>query len=103
MSDRALDKLMDYNWPGNVRELRNVIERAVILAGDGVVTRDQLSFEMLDEDPGDRIQTEDLREATAVFERNHIRSVLDRVDGDRQEAARRLGIDPSTLYRKLQD
>lgn len=101
VSDEAMDVLVDYPWPGNVRELRNVIERAVILAEQGSVTLENLSFCTSEDTVKRKDQPDDLRKAVREFEQRHIRSILKDVNGNRKEAANRLGIDPSTLYRKL--
>jgi NtrC-family two-component system response regulator AlgB len=96
-SEGALKRLSSYRWPGNLRELRNTIERAVILAPD-----DQINERFLPENPpaaldakitvGGEISLETLEEA-------HIRSVLGRASS-LDAAAKTLGIDPATLYRK---
>ncbi len=86
----TLLKLRRYDWPGNVRELRNLIERSVILgafpdafSGDGSVTGAQ-AIENLD-----------------LVTQRHILRMLDRCDGNRAEAARRLGVSRKTIDRKL--
>jgi len=103
ISDAALEVLNEYSWPGNVRELRNVVERAVILTDEGIIEEEDLSFDRVQRQDPSLGETDDLKKARERFERRHIRSVLERVDGDRTEAAKRLGIDPSTLYRKLKE
>lgn len=92
--------LLAYPWPGNVRELENVIERAMILA-----TGDFLGVGDLPPDITGSVQfpdlSDNLREAVKAYEREHIRQVLLSAGGNREEAARRLGVNPSTLYRKM--
>lgn len=84
---RAL--LLRYDWPGNIRELRNLIERAVILGG----FPDRIGTALTEED---RPRSENL----ADIERRHILAVLRQTQGDREEAARRLGISRKTIDRK---
>jgi DNA-binding NtrC family response regulator len=90
--------LLRYPWPGNVRELRNVLEQALVLL-DGSVLRES------DLPPISSVRTssgpENLRAARQVFEREHIERVLERYGGDKEAAARALGVDLTTLYRKL--
>ena len=104
ISTNAAEKLLAYAWPGNVRELRNVMERAVAL------TRyEQLAVEDLPEkvrdyrsdqvvisgcDPADLIPMEEV-------ERRYIQHVLNAVGGNKTTAARILGFDRKTLYRKM--
>jgi len=87
IDDRIRASLARYNWPGNIRELRNLIERTVILGtfpeGFERTVYDRRSDESLDE-----------------VERRHILSMLHETDGDREEAARRLGISRKTIDRK---
>lgn len=89
LDEETLLKFARYDWPGNVRELRNLIERSVILgtfpeefAGTGVVTG-AAAVENLD----------------MVMQR-HMMRVLDACDGNRAEAARRLGVSRKTIDRK---
>jgi len=111
----ALAILGAYAWPGNVRELSNVIERAVILASDETITPIDLPTELgapesLPEASTPTIalpavaRDEDcnLDRAVLQFQRAHIASVLDRVHGSREAAAKLLGLSPATLYRYLQ-
>ncbi len=90
LDEQTLLKLRRYDWPGNVRELRNLIERSVILgafpdafAGSGAVTGAQ-AIEDLD-----------------IAMQRHILHVLDLCDGNRAEAARRLGVSRKTIDRKM--
>lgn len=88
-----------YPWPGNLRELRNVIERAVILAGSDTIQPGDLPEEFGSKpEPGIAVGS---RVTIDALEAEHIRRVL-AVSRNLEEAARTLGIDPATLYRKRQ-
>jgi len=98
LSREALAALMSHPFPGNVRELENAIQAAIALAPEENITVDDLRLEVEMRD-----QPKDLGPLTlGEVERRHIKSVLQAVEGNRQEAARILGIDRTTLYRKLQ-
>ena len=93
----ALDSIQSYPWPGNIRELQNVIERAVILCSAEQIDVDLLSISESAERRsrpriGDALSLEDL-------ERSHIRGVMANASS-LDHAAKTLGIDVSTLYRK---
>lgn len=90
----AIARLQSHGWPGNLRELRNVIERAVILAPGDVVDGALVGVGAQREriEIGDDVTVEEV-------EREHILRVLAR-HGHPEEAARVLGIDPATLWRK---
>ncbi len=97
----ALRRLTAYPWPGNVRELQNTIERAMISArGDWLLAKD-LPAELAEEPSNGTPRADDLRAAVRTYESEHIRTVLRECGGNREEAARRMGINPSTLYRKM--
>jgi DNA-binding NtrC family response regulator len=92
--------LESYRWPGNVRELANVLERAMILNDGGLIRQGDL--------PGFLTELkvsmeDDLKLARSAFERAHVRRVLDKCGGDKRRAAELLGIDLSSLYRKLEE
>ncbi len=101
-SKGAMKLLLSYAWPGNVRELENTIERAAILAETDVIHSHDLP---------DKLRTNALP-AGAEFdngnvtledlEREHIKRVLGKVEGNKDRAAQMLGIHVSTLYRKMQ-
>ena len=95
---------MDYDWPGNVRELENVIERGVVLATGPLIDR-ELVPESVRTSPGFfqippvSVPPEgiNLREVIASFERRIIESTLDATGGVQKDAARLLGLKPTTL------
>ena len=96
-----LHKLEVYDWPGNVRELKNVIERAVILANDDILTVDVLPYEM-------QHQSDHSTKSMSAFSMNsveklHIQKVLNHTKGNKAETARLLEIGIATLYRKLDE
>jgi two-component system, NtrC family, response regulator AlgB len=98
-SQAVTDAFAAYAWPGNLRELRNVIERAVILA-----TGEDIELADLPEELGvrsDPAVTVGAKVTLAALESEHIRRVL-ALSRNLDEAARTLGIDPATLYRKRQ-
>jgi DNA-binding NtrC family response regulator len=99
----AMQKLCAYNYPGNVRELENLIERGVALASGGMLVEADLpagfAASAVHRDPGSRAGGE-IRTLECV-ERSHILDVLAEVGGNRAMAARLLGIDRVSLWRKL--
>ncbi len=105
LSKDVMHHLLNYHWFGNIRELRNVIERAIILAEDGIITEQCLPIEIVKELPssfkGISIDFEHL--PIQIVERRHIIHVLDSVSGNRSQAAEILGISRKTLYRKLKE
>jgi NtrC-family two-component system response regulator AlgB len=100
LAPETLARMRAYPWPGNVRELQNVIERAVILCPQAVVTPEHLSLgtaaaaDMGAPAPavGDPVTLD-------ILERRHIEAVVANSE-TLEAAARTLGIDGSTLYRK---
>lgn len=88
-----------YAWPGNLRELRNVIERAVILAAGETIELGDLPDEF--HEPGPPAVTVGARVSLEALEAEHVRRVL-QTARNLDDAAKTLGIDPATLYRKRQ-
>ena len=98
----VMTALINYNWPGNVRELQNAVERAFTLSGDAIDldslpprVRDTAAGQLPLRDP------DGLRPTLDEVERRHILDTLSSVNQDKTRAANILGIDLSTLYRKL--
>jgi len=100
ITNGAMRALLNHEWRGNVRELENVIERAMIFAEDRNIGVEDLPFETagISDDV-----SEDLKEALAQFERQHILYSLRRHGYDKAETARSLNIGISSLYRKLEE
>jgi len=99
VSADALERLRRHSWPGNVRELENAIERALVLGSGLVIEIDDLPEALkitLAPQPGGRLDR-----PLAAVEREHILKTLRAVDGNKSAAARLLGLDRKTLYRKL--
>jgi two-component system response regulator HydG len=104
LSPAVADKLLAYPWPGNVRELRNAVERAVALATYEEITVEDLPERIRAyEAKGLVLGGNDPRELASLdtIDRRYIEHVLKTVGGNRTEAARILGLDRKTLYRKL--
>jgi len=105
LSTAAAERMLAYDWPGNVRELGNCLERAVALA----------HFEEIQvEDLPEKIRNQQSRKAAPMsgsdhaelltleeVERRHVLRVLEACHGNRTDAAKVLGLDRKTLYRKL--
>lgn len=89
---QAMDRLLRHEWPGNVRELMNAVERAVVLARTEYLDEDE--FPLI---PGEAGPEGELREV----EKATILRTLDLTNGNKSEAARRLGITRRTLHKKL--
>jgi DNA-binding NtrC family response regulator len=98
----AIAALESYPWPGNVRELRNVIERAVLLASSGVITRNDLPLaSQAAHANGSEPESQQL--TLADLERRHIEAILARSNWHQGRAATQLGISSKTLYRKIRE
>lgn len=106
VDEAVAERLLAYSWPGNIRELRNVIERAVTLTRHNVLTVEDLPEKVRDhrsstvyiggDDPTELVPMEEI-------ERRYIAHVLKAVDNNQSQAAKILGVDRKTLYRKLKN
>ncbi len=103
ISSPAADKLMGYSWPGNVRELQNCIERAVALTRHAELTVEDLPDKLRNYRGWDGLPSSPSGELLSLeeVELRYIHHVLDRVGGNKRRAARILGVNRATLYRKL--
>ena len=104
LAPAAAEKLLAYDWPGNARELQNCMERAIALARYDEIGPDDLPERIRDHSPVRlMIATDDAAGLLSLqeVERRYIARVLTVVDGNKTTAARVLGIDRKTLYRKL--
>ncbi len=101
MDAEFLRLLLRYDWRGNVRELKNVLERAVILADEELLTADTLppEFQAVPAAEEEPTSSHNLR----ALEKRQIQLVLQEVGGNKTEAARQLGIGVKTLYRKIEE
>jgi two-component system response regulator HydG len=102
IAPEALDAIMAYDWPGNVRELENALEHAAILARGEVIGPDALP-ERITARKAEPLVGERVHQNPTLdqVERAYIVWVLQNEGGNKTRAAQVLGIDPSTLYRKL--
>ena len=100
MTEDAMRRLMAYDWPGNVRELENAIERAVALGSGPFVNVHDLPSN-LQYPTSDRAPAKEEVLPLEELERRAILNTLRQTGGDKQAAARALGIGKTTLYRKL--
>ncbi len=102
LSESALELVQAYNWPGNVRELENALERAVILSDSDVIPPSALPERVTTLTPERLIEDRPTPNPTLeTIERAYILWVLNSEGGNKTRAAETLGIDPSTLHRKL--
>ena len=99
ISDEAMSALRNYDWPGNVRELENAVERAFILSGDGIEIGDLP--QRVRRAVGTAELSDNGRPSLEEVERRYVFETLESTGQDKVAAARILGIDLSTLYRKL--
>jgi transcriptional regulator with GAF, ATPase, and Fis domain len=99
----ARKRLLGHGWPGNVRELRNLMERLAYLSADDKIDADDLSF-ILSPGASSSSAIEEnlpLTEATAKFQMQYIERHIARARGNMTDAAERLGLHRSNLYRKM--
>ena len=104
ISRSAIDILQSYSWPGNVRELENTMERAVVLTKDSIITPDDLPNnikDISDEEISSNHIIVPLGTSLDEIELKVIKQTLKAVGGDKNIAARLLGIASRTIYRKM--
>ena len=102
LAAEALDAVMVYEWPGNVRELDNALEHAVVLTRGNLIEASSLPERITKRRKEPLVAERSYRNPTLeVIERAYIMWVLQAEGGNKTRAAEVLGIDPSTLYRKL--
>ena len=101
ISEEAQDIMTDYHWPGNVREIKNVIERAVVLTQDRVITQKDLPANISSNKVEDRKFSIPFGTPLREIERKIIVETLKRSKGDKEVTAKLLGITPRTIYRKM--
>ncbi len=103
--DEAMQVLLRYRWPGNVRELENVVERAVVLSRSPRIGVSDLPAKLTDPvvaaEPGESYAPMPLKEALEQPERKIIEAALRANAWNRQVTARQLGINRTTLYKKM--
>ncbi|KPJ58918.1 MAG: Fis family transcriptional regulator, partial [Deltaproteobacteria bacterium DG_8] len=108
VSPEALKYLVRYHWPGNVRELENIIERLVILKGEGTIEQEDLPEKLLGSEWADMLPFVDIPEngisfntAVSEFERELILRALNKTNWVKNRAARLLQLKRTTLVEKM--
>ncbi|WP_066386314.1 sigma-54 interaction domain-containing protein [Neobacillus mesonae] len=113
ISPEVLQEMLQYEWPGNIRELRNIVERLVVFATDGVIRKEYLLFSAsrtaaLNNQLLPSIESQEkqhiilsLQEEMDRHERKILQRALKIVNGNKLECAKRLGITRATLYNRL--
>ncbi|MBI5581509.1 MAG: sigma 54-interacting transcriptional regulator [Deltaproteobacteria bacterium] len=100
ISENAMQVLLNYTYPGNIRELENILEHALILCSENTLRRKHLPDYLRQRPPASGTRPEKVK-AAGSSERTRILAALRRSEGSRALAARSLGMDRSTLWRKM--
>jgi two-component system nitrogen regulation response regulator NtrX len=108
---QALTALSKHSWPGNVRELRNLVERLVIMCPESEISEESVDLLL---NPGQHqspaargitldapYRIDDFKEAKREFERQYLRNILQKHNGNVSQTAERIGLERSHLYKKL--
>jgi DNA-binding NtrC family response regulator len=105
IQDEALAALRSYDWPGNIRELEHTIERAVLLGKGALIGVEDLPDHLVARGESAIVLAQALARQFTLrdLEREYIGKVLETAHGNKTEAARILGVDRTTLYRKLEE
>lgn len=98
-SESALQKLNNYSYPGNVRELQYIMERAIIMADNDVLTADDLIFSSIENTSPEAETFDDM--PLSMVEKTTILKVIEKHNGNITRAAKELGLTRTALYRRL--
>lgn len=104
LSKVALRQIAQYSWPGNVRELMSALERSVIVADDDVKVLDRVDIHPIDEHPADRLNEQSgigIWDTLQGVELQTIEKAIAASDGRVSQAAKDLGMNRATLYKKI--
>jgi len=104
IEEDAMEILLNYHFPGNTREIKNLIERLVLLARDGRITKDIIPLDIKFKDQNmlcTSFEDKSLTEILNEVEQNAILKALEKAGGNKSKAAGLLGIPPSTLKSKI--
>lgn len=98
IDEEAKKALLAYPWPGNVRELKHIMQQAVLMSPDGIITEELLML-------NDNVSTQpnSLKELKDGIEKEHYEKMLEECEGNVTSTAKSLGISRSTIYRKMKD
>jgi len=100
VSDEVMETLMNYHWPGNVRELEHAVEHAFIVCRDSVISREHLPGELRSSTSGPSMSSHDHKQPT---DHESIVEALKKSGWNKAKAARLLGINRRTIYRKMKE
>jgi DNA-binding NtrC family response regulator len=105
IQDDALAALKSYDWPGNIRELEHTVERAVLLGKGTLVGAEDLPTNLMARGESAIVLAQAFAKQFTLhdLESEYIGKVLESTKGNKTEAARILGVDRTTLYRKLEE
>jgi Nif-specific regulatory protein len=103
ISEKAMERMMEYNWPGNVREFRNAIERAVVMGDGKVIIPDDLPIYRTKVNTHEVEAGGTLKEALDRFKKEFIRKTLEKTDGNKSKAAKIMDIQRTYLSRLISE
>jgi Nif-specific regulatory protein len=103
ISDKAMERMMEYDWPGNVREFRNAIERAVVMGNGKVIMPDDLPISRVKMNASEIEAGLTLKDALDRFKKEFVRKTLEKTNGNRSKAAKIMDIQRTYLSRLISE
>ena len=103
ISDKAMERMMEYDWPGNVREFRNAIERAVVMGNGKIIMPDDLPISKAKVGATGIEAGSTLKDALDGFKREFVKKTLEKTNGNRSKAAKIMDIQRTYLSRLISE